>query len=60
MLLVEGFNNGNDVNSVDTAGTRVSEDSDENVFLNIERARVKRKLPAFSFEKNPICYFGSH
>lgn len=40
MLLVEGFNDGDDVNGVDGAGAGVSEDCDENVFLDIERARV--------------------
>lgn len=60
MLLVEGFDARDDVNRVDGAGAGVGEDCDENVLLDIERARVERKLPPTSFEEDPTCDLGSH
>lgn len=60
MLPVEGFDHRDDVNRVHGAGAGVGEDRDENVLLDIKRARVKRKLPATSFEEDPIRECGSH
>lgn len=59
-MLVERFDDGDDVNGVDGAGAGVGEDGDENVLLDIERARVEAELPPISFEEDAICDSGGH
>ena len=44
--VVEGLNNGNDVDCVVSAGPGVGEDGDEDVLLEVERPRVQRERPA--------------
>lgn len=60
MLPVERLDDRDDVNRVDGAGAGVGEDRDQNVLLDVERARVERELPRTSSEEDAIRDSGGH
>lgn len=60
MALIEDFDSGNDMNGIDSAGTGVSKDGDENMLLDIERTRVEGELVGRASEEDAVGNFGSH
>lgn len=48
------------MNGVNRPGTRIRENGDEHVLLDIERSRIQRELPPLPFKKNPVRYMGRH
>lgn len=60
MLLIKDLDSGDNMNGIDSASTRVGKDCDENMFFDIEGARVEGEFEAGAFEENAACDFGSH
>lgn len=60
MSLVKHLDHGNNMNGIDSAGTRVGEDGDENVFLDIEGPRVEGELEVGASEEDSVGDFGGH
>ena len=58
--MVKDFDSSNNMNGVDSASTGVGKDSDENVFLDVEGARVQGELPASPFEEDTLGDLSSH
>ena len=58
---VESLNNGNNVNSINTAGATTSKDGNKNMFLQRERPRIQSKRPIQHRNfKNPGRQSGRH
>lgn len=48
------------MDGINRPGTRVRENGDEHVFLDVERPGIQGEFPPLPLEENPVRYLGRH